>query len=62
MATAISNAYTAKETRDMRRRAHCIADRINDIAGTVECSPFHRTRWLLGLSSDELPWGAHPER
>lgn len=28
----------------------------------VECPPFHRTRWLMGLCSDELPWGAHLER
>jgi len=28
----------------------------------MECPPFHRTRRLLGLSSDELPWGAHLER
>ena len=27
----------------------------------VELPPFHRTRRLLGLSSDELPWGAHSE-
>jgi hypothetical protein len=24
--------------------------------------PFRRTSRLLGLSADELPWGAHPER
>ena len=46
---------------DLDQARHLIAAWVADY-NTVECPPFHRTRRLLGLSSDELPWGAHPER
>jgi hypothetical protein len=62
------------EVFDREQWVHCFAAVLNlaergpvSINGrlgivTLECPLFHRTRWLLGLSSDELPWGAHPER
>ena len=55
--TVFGNAPIEVTTRNARFLA-----REWDIIAPVECPPFRRTPRLLGLSSDELPGGAHPER